>query len=226
MVLFRLRSPAVSVLSAASGTGHARNQGAHPRTAGGQRPGGHADLGAPTPIDERDILRHHTPEYLAKVRAISEHGGGDVGEGAWVGPHCYDIVRLSAGACAAVFDSVLDGKVDNIYVLCRPAGHHATRDAGRGFCVLSNIPIAILRARASSRVQRAAVLDWDVHHGNGTQDAFYQDPDVLTISHPPGRQLSAGVRFDGGRTAKVPARATTSIFRCRLAADTAPIWKR
>ena len=74
-----------------------------------------------TPIDERDILRHHTPEYLAKVRAISEHGGGDVGEGAWVGPHCYDIVRLSAGACAAGLDSVLDGKVDNIYVLCRPA---------------------------------------------------------------------------------------------------------
>ena len=135
-----------------------------------------------TPIDERDILRHHTPEYVAKVRAISEHGGGDVGEGAWVGPHCYDIVRLSAGACAAGLDSVLDGKVDNIYVLCRPAGHHATRDAGRGFCVLSNIPIAILRARASSRVQRVAVLDWDVHHGNGTQDAFYQDPDVLTIS--------------------------------------------
>lgn len=135
-----------------------------------------------TPIDEGDILRHHTPEYVAKVRAISERGGGDVGEGAWIGPNSYDLVRLSAGACAAGFDAVLDRAVDNIYVLCRPAGHHATRDFGRGFCIFSNIPIAILRAQAASKVRRVAVLDWDVHHGNGTQEAFYRDPNVLTIS--------------------------------------------
>jgi acetoin utilization deacetylase AcuC-like enzyme len=144
------------------------------------------------PIDESDILRHHTPEYVAKVRAISERGGGDVGEGAWIGPNSYDLVRLSTGACAAGVDAVLDGTVDNIYVLCRPAGHHATRDFGRGFCIFSNIPIAILRAQAASKVRRVAVLDWDVHHGNGTQEAFYHDPHVLTISihqagnYPPG----------------------------------------
>ena len=103
-----------------------------------------------------------------------------------------DLVRLSAGACAAGVDAVLDGTVDNIYVLCRPAGHHATRDFGRGFCIFSNIPIAILRAQAASKVRRVAVLDWDVHHGNGTQEAFYHDPNVLTISihqagnYPPG----------------------------------------
>ena len=116
------------------------------------------------------------------MRAISQAGGGDVGEGAWVGPHCFDIARLSAGACAAGLDAVLDGSVESVYVLCRPAGHHASRDFGRGFCIFSNIPIAILRARAASRVRRVAVVDWDVHHGNGTQEAFYQDPDVLTIS--------------------------------------------
>ena len=146
----------------------------------------------PVIAEEKDILRHHTTEYLAKVRAISERGGGDVGEGAWIGPNSYDIVRLSAGACATGLDAVLDGAVENVYVLGRPAGHHATRDAGRGFCVLSNIVIAILRAQAAEKVRRVAVFDWDVHHGNGTQDAFYRDPSVLTISihqagnYPPG----------------------------------------
>jgi acetoin utilization deacetylase AcuC-like enzyme len=137
---------------------------------------------SPRMADEQDLLRHHTPEYLEKVRGISERGGGDVGEGAWIGPNSYDIVKLAAGSCGAAIDAVLDGVVDNIYALVRPAGHHATRDHGRGFCVLSNIPIAIRRAQAAGRVQRVAVIDWDVHHGNGTQDAFYDDPSVLTIS--------------------------------------------
>lgn len=141
---------------------------------------------------EDDILRCHSAEYLGKVRTISEKGGGDVGEGAWIGPNSYEIVRLSAGACATGVAAVLDGTVDNIYVLTRPAGHHATREVGRGFCILSNIPIAIRRAQALGKVSRVAVFDWDVHHGNGTQDAFYQESSVLTISfhqsgnYPPG----------------------------------------
>jgi acetoin utilization deacetylase AcuC-like enzyme len=104
----------------------------------------------------------------------------------------YDIVRLSAGACAVGVEGVLDGVIDNAYVLARPAGHHATSNMGRGFCILSNIPIAILRAQSGGKVRRVAVVDWDVHHGNGTQDAFYRDPNVLTISihqagnYPPG----------------------------------------
>lgn len=146
----------------------------------------------PTMAEETDLLRYHTAGYLGRVRAISERGGGDVGEGAWMGPNCYDIARLSAGACATGIEAVLDGAVDNVYVLARPAGHHATRDGGRGFCIFSNIPVAILKAQAAGKVRRVAVVDWDVHHGNGTQDAFYQDPNVLTISihqagnYPPG----------------------------------------
>src|SRR5215470_1317419 len=142
--------------------------------------------------EDADLLRCHTPEYIAKVRAISDEGGGDVGEGAWIGPNSFDIVRLAAGACAVAVEAVLDGTVDNIYAMARPAGHHATRDVGRGFCIFSNIPIAIRRAQALQKVRRVAVFDWDVHHGNGTQDAFYDDPSVLTISihqagnYPPG----------------------------------------
>jgi len=146
----------------------------------------------PKLADESDLLRCHTPEYIAKVRAISEKGGGDVGEGAWIGPNSFDLVRLAAGACAAGIEAVLDGAVDNIYVLARPAGHHATRDVGRGFCIFSNIPIAIRCAQASGKLRRVAVFDWDVHHGNGTQEAFYSESSVLTISihqagnYPPG----------------------------------------
>src|SRR5438093_9392114 len=71
----------------------------------------------PRMAEDADLLRRHTPEYIAKVREISEKGGGDVGEGAWIGPNSFDIVRLSAGACAAGLDAVLDGAVDNVYVL-------------------------------------------------------------------------------------------------------------
>jgi acetoin utilization deacetylase AcuC-like enzyme len=137
---------------------------------------------SPRLITEEELLRHHTPDYVAKVRALSDGEGGDAGENAYLGRNCYDIVRLAAGAALVALESVLDGRVDNVYALVRPPGHHASRDFGRGFCIFSNIPLAILAAKAQGRVERVAVLDWDVHHGNGTQDAFYSDPTVLTLS--------------------------------------------
>src|SRR5262249_22568556 len=112
----------------------------------------------PKMIEEMDLLRCHTAEYIGKVRAISEKGGGDVGEGEWIGQNYYDIVCLAAGSCATALEAVLDGTVDNIYAMARPAGHHATRDLGRGFCIFSNILIAIRRAQALDKVRRVAVL--------------------------------------------------------------------
>jgi acetoin utilization deacetylase AcuC-like enzyme len=76
----------------------------------------------------------------------------------------------------------MSGEVSNAYALTRPPGHHAERDRGRGFCIFNNIALAILEARAQGWVDRVAVVDWDVHHGNGTQQAFFEDPNVLTIS--------------------------------------------
>jgi acetoin utilization deacetylase AcuC-like enzyme len=137
---------------------------------------------APRLMTEEELLRHHTAEYLAKVKALSDGEGGDAGENAYLGRNCYDIARLSAGGTLVALESVLEGRVDNVYALVRPCGHHATRDFGRGFCIFSNIPLAILAAKANRLVERVAVVDWDVHHGNGTQDAFYSDPSVLTVS--------------------------------------------
>ena len=79
-------------------------------------------------------------------------------------------------------DAVLDGEVDNGYALVRPPGHHAEPDTGWGFCIFNNIAIGVQYARKVRGVGRVAMLDWDVHHGNGTQNIFYEDPEVLTIS--------------------------------------------
>jgi acetoin utilization deacetylase AcuC-like enzyme len=134
------------------------------------------------PATDEMLLRFHTQAYLDRVRELSEGIGGDAGETALVGPGSDGIARLSAGGIYAAIQAVLKGEVGNAYSLCRPPGHHAERDQGRGFCLYNNIGVAILEAEARGLVERVAVVDWDVHHGNGTQQAFYGSRDVLTIS--------------------------------------------
>jgi acetoin utilization deacetylase AcuC-like enzyme len=131
---------------------------------------------------DADLLRFHTPEYVARVQKLSDEAGGDAGEYAPVGRGSAEIARLGAGGTTAAIAAVAKGEVDNAYSLVRPPGHHAERDRGRGFCVFNNIGLGILSALDGKLVDRVAVLDWDVHHGNGTQQAFYDRSDVLTIS--------------------------------------------
>jgi acetoin utilization deacetylase AcuC-like enzyme len=132
--------------------------------------------------EEDELLRVHTPEYVARIKAESENGGGNAGESTPFGPGGYRICALSAGAAIATVEAVCRGEVDNAYSLNRPPGHHAERDEGRGFCVFANAAIAVEHARATLGVERVAIVDWDVHHGNGTEHIFYEDPDVLVIS--------------------------------------------
>ena len=122
------------------------------------------------------LLRFHTRPYLDRVRELSEGVGGDAGETALVGPGSDGIARLAAGGVYSAISAVLKAEVSNAYSLCRPPGHHAERDRGRGFCLYNNIGVAILEAKARGLVDRVAVVDWDVHHGNGTQQAFYESP--------------------------------------------------
>jgi acetoin utilization deacetylase AcuC-like enzyme len=131
---------------------------------------------------EEEILRVHTPEYLERVKRESEEGGGDGGELAPFGAGGYEICALSAGGVIETIEAVWKGDVDSAYSLNRPPGHHAERDEGRGFCVFANIAIAVEHMRAVHGVEKIAIVDWDVHHGNGTEHAFYEDPGVLTIS--------------------------------------------
>ncbi|MDH4568661.1 class II histone deacetylase [Pseudomonas sp. BN414] len=131
---------------------------------------------------EEDLLRVHPAQYLERFKAMSDAGHGELGEEAAVGPGTYEIARQSAGLAIAAVDAVLRGELDNAYALSRPPGHHCLADRGMGFCYLANIAVAVETAKARHGVGRVAVLDWDVHHGNGTQSIFYGRDDVLTLS--------------------------------------------
>ena len=102
-----------------------------------------------------------------------------MGDAASIGPGSYEIAALSAGLVWQAVHDVLSGKVANAYALSRPPGHHCLPDESMGFCFLANIPMAIEKAKQQFGIKRVAVLDWDVHHGNGTQAIYENRNDVL-----------------------------------------------
>jgi acetoin utilization deacetylase AcuC-like enzyme len=134
----------------------------------------------PAPRDA--LLRVHPASYLDAFKAMSDAGGGELGLRTPFGPGGYEIAALSAGLATAALVSVLRGDHRNAYALSRPPGHHCLPDWPNGFCLLANTAIAIETARAAGLARRFAVLDWDVHHGNGTEAIFYDRSDVLTVS--------------------------------------------
>ena len=138
----------------------------------------------PRHATEEEILRVHTREHLERIKSESaQPKGGDAGDGfSPFGKGGYEIATLAAGGVLAMVDAVVQGTVTNGYALIRPPGHHATPTTGMGFCIFNNVAIAVKHAREVLKLGRIAVVDWDVHHGNGTQAVFYDDPSVLTIS--------------------------------------------
>ncbi|MFT4014256.1 MAG: class II histone deacetylase [Paracoccus sp. (in: a-proteobacteria)] len=134
------------------------------------------------PATREDLLRVHPAHYLDRFKALSDAGGGEIGHHAPFQKGGYEMAALSAGLAKAAVAQVLRGELTNAYALTRPPGHHCLPDDPNGFCLLANIAIAIQAARADGLAQRFAVVDWDVHHGNGTEAIFLDDPDVLTIS--------------------------------------------
>lgn len=136
----------------------------------------------PRPATRDEVLRYHTPDYIDRLAALSAERGGDAGMTTPFAAGGYDIALLSAGGVLAAAEAVVDGTVDNAYALVRPPGHHAEADMGKGFCLLANGVLAIRHVQATRGIGRVAVLDYDVHHGNSAEHAFYDDPNVLTIS--------------------------------------------
>lgn len=136
----------------------------------------------PAPASREDLMRFHTSRYLEALEAGDRGLGGNGGDCAPYTSGSLAAARQSAGLAIAAVEAVATGELSRAYALCRPPGHHAEADQGRGFCLLGNIPVAVMRARALGQVGRVAILDWDVHHGNGQQAAFYDDPEVFTVS--------------------------------------------
>lgn len=134
------------------------------------------------PITYHDAALVHTKEYLNNFIELSENEGGELGLQAPFGPGSYQIALLSAGQAKAAVHHVMEGSLNRAYAACVPAGHHALADSAMGATYLANSSIAAKYALEHCSAKKVAILDWDVHHGNGTQAIFYNDNRVLTIS--------------------------------------------
>ena len=148
---------------------------------------------AARPAREEELLTVHSAEHVHRIRAAGARGELVwVGEEARVGPGSWEAALLAAGGALAAVEWVLDGEQRGAYVLTRPPGHHASAAEAMGFCLFNNVALAARRAQALG-LARVAIVDWDVHHGNGTEDVFAADPSVLFVSlhqddlYPAGR---------------------------------------
>ncbi|MEJ2209668.1 MAG: histone deacetylase [Anaerolineae bacterium] len=134
------------------------------------------------PISAERLQRVHTPGYIAQVQRVARQGGGHLDADTYVRPASYDAALMAAGGLVEATRAVLDGEVDNAFALVRPPGHHALAGRGMGFCLFNNVAIAARYALAERGLERVLIVDFDVHHGNGTQAEFEADPAVMYVS--------------------------------------------
>ncbi|MET0940279.1 MAG: histone deacetylase family protein [Mesorhizobium sp.] len=133
--------------------------------------------------DEATILYAHPEEYVEKIRrAIPDEGIARLDADTSASPKSWEAALTAIGAANAAIDDVFSGKADNVFVASRPPGHHAETSTAMGFCLFNNAAIAARYAQRRHGAERVAIVDWDVHHGNGTQEIFWRDPSVLYCS--------------------------------------------
>ena len=133
--------------------------------------------------DEATILFAHPESFVDRIRAaIPEEGLAGIDADTTVSPKSWQAALTAIGAANAAVDDVFTGKADNVFVAARPPGHHAEKTTAMGFCLFNNAAIAARYAQRKYGAERVAIVDWDVHHGNGTQDIFWDDPSVLFCS--------------------------------------------
>ena len=130
---------------------------------------------------DQELARVHSPRYVEHLRAALARGAGQLDPDTYFSPGSREAAWLAAGSVIDLTEALLSGSTQRGVALLRPPGHHAICDASMGFCLLNNVALAASSALARG-LTRVAIVDWDVHHGNGTQDMFYDDPRVLYIS--------------------------------------------
>lgn len=175
---------------------------------------------------EEQLAYCHTPEHIKRVREIAAGGGGSLDGDTQVSPSSYDVARLAVGCALRAVDAVVKDDVDNAFCAVRPPGHHAesgkSANSPWGFCLFNTVAIAARHAQKVHGLEKVAILDFDVHHGNGTQEIFYEDPTVLFISSHEwgifphrGDQSEKGVGAGLGFTVNypLPAGSDGAIYR-------------
>ena len=172
--------------------------------------------------DEATILYAHPESHLDKVRkAIPEEGLARIDADTTASPKSWEAALTAIGAANAAVDDVFTGEADNVFVASRPPGHHAEKTTAMGFCLFNNAAIAARHAQRKHGAERVAIVDWDVHHGNGTQDIFWDDPSVLYCStHQMPLYPGTGGKDETGAgnvvNAPLSAGATGETFRDAL----------
>ena len=134
------------------------------------------------PVTQERLERAHEPHYIEQVWRVAQRGGGHLDADTYVRSASYDAALMAAGGLVEATRAVLDGELENAFALVRPPGHHALRGRGMGFCLFNNVAIAARYALAERGLDRVFIVDFDVHHGNGTQDEFAADPAVMYLS--------------------------------------------
>ncbi|GJQ59213.1 MAG: histone deacetylase [Candidatus Scalindua sp. AMX11] len=158
-----------------------------------------------------EIASVHSSYHIEHIEKLARTGGGNIDPDTSVSPFSYDAASYAAGAPLTAIDLVMKGEVDNAFCLIRPPGHHATPTRAMGFCLFNNVSIAAKYLQREYNLEKVVIIDWDVHHGNGTQDTFYEDPSVLYFSihrypfYPgTGRESETGKGRGVGGTINIP----------------------
>ncbi len=184
---------------------------------------------APPATDEQ-LVRVHTPAYVRHIRTVAPPAGiVRLDADTAMGPMTLAAVLRAAGAVVLATDLVLAGKVRNAFCCVRPPGHHAGRAHAAGFCIFNNVAVAAAHALARHKLERVAIIDFDVHHGDGTEDIFRDDPRVMlcsTFQHPFYPYKGADSRSERMVNVPLPAGTDGKAFRATVESEFAPALDR
>ena len=136
----------------------------------------------PYPATVKWVEAVHDPRYIKMVEKICKNGGGMLDPDTHVGSESYQVALLAVGGIMAAVDAVMNKKIKNAFCAIRPPGHHAERDKAMGFCIFNNVAVGARYVQKKFGLKKVLIVDWDVHHGNGTQNIFLDDPSVFYFS--------------------------------------------
>jgi acetoin utilization deacetylase AcuC-like enzyme len=173
-------------------------------------------------VDAADLTAVHPQSYVETIERMAANGGGHLDADTLISPGSYEAARHAAGGAVALVDLLLDGDATTVFSAHRPPGHHALPSRAMGFCLFNNVAVAATHALRSRGLERVLIFDWDVHHGNGTNDIFHASKEVLFVSihesplYPgTGRATDVGSGDGRGYTVNIPvsAGADDALYR-------------